>query len=235
LTPHRWTRGIRQARGEAVALTIADCQPAADWAAAALQALDERPRAAAIGGVMELNPAGSPADWALFFLRYSAYLPPVRRGPIVEIAADNGVYRRAALERYPETWHPGFWEPTVHAAFRRAGMDIVLDPRLVVTHKHSLTVAAFSRQRFVHGRAFGAARFGASPVGQRALRVLAAPAAAGVLLARVTARVFAKRRHRLRLLASLPILGWFTVCWIAGETTGYLLGPPCTALLDEEE
>ncbi|MDP8924272.1 MAG: hypothetical protein M3O34_15535 [Chloroflexota bacterium] len=224
LTPELWARGIVRSRGQAVALTISECLPAAGWVPAILTALGDAAEAAAVGGVLELDPRGTPADWALYFLRYSAYMPPMRRGPAREVAADNAVYRRAALDRYPESWRAGFWEPSVHAQFHRDGLAIVLDPRVVVMHRHSLSPAAFSRQRFVHGRAFGAARFGAAPPTVRALRTLAAPVAGVVLGGRVAARVLARKRHRLRLLASAPFLAWFIACWIVGEATGYLLG-----------
>jgi hypothetical protein len=194
-----------------------------------MAALAAAPRAAAIGGVLELGSGGDPADWALGFLRYSAYLPPGRPGPTAEVAADNAVYRRDALEQYPETWRDGFWETTVHAQFRQHGLAILLDPRMLVTHHRSLSPLAFSRQRFAHGRAFGAERFGRAPAAVRMLRAAAAPIAGAVLAGRVGARVFARRRHRLRLLASLPVIGWFVACWIAGETTGYFLGPPRAA------
>ncbi len=226
LTPHLWARGIARAAGEAVALTIADCRPADNWLAAILGALDAMPSVAALGGAIDLDPRGSPADWALYFLRYSAYMPPLAGGRVAEIAADNAVYRRSALDRFPESWRLGFWEPSVHARFRQDGLALALDPRIVVVHRHSLTVAQFSRQRFLHGWAFGSARFASGSIGRRALRALAAPAAAVVLTARVVRRVMAKRRHRLRLVASLPFLVWFVLCWIVGETVGSLIGQP---------
>ncbi len=226
LTPHLWTRGIMHATGDAVALTIADCRPADDWVSAILEALNEMPSVAAIGGAIDLDPRGSPADWALYFLRYSAYMPPLQGGPVSEIAGDNAVYRRSALDRHPEAWRHGFWEPTVHASLRQGGMALALDPRIIIVHRHSLNVGEFSRQRFAHGRAFGAARFGSAPLVLRVLRALAAPAVAMVLMARVLRGVLAKRRHRLRLVAGLPFLTWFVLCWIAGETVGSFLGPP---------
>jgi hypothetical protein len=156
-------------------------------------------------------------------------MPPVPSGPTHEVAADNAVYRRDVLDRYPGAWQTGFWETEVHARFRANGCAILLDPRIVVVHRHSLSPLTFSRQRFFHGRVFGAARFGAAPIITRAIRALAAPAAGATLTARIVGRVFARRRHRARLLASAPYLAWYVACWTAGETAGYLVRPSRSA------
>lgn len=229
LTPELWTRGILRSNGDVVVLTIADCLPADTWVAAITTGLEEAPDAAAMGGVIDLDPSGGPADWALHFLRYSAYMPPVRHMPVAEIAADNAVYRRAALDRYSPAWRDGFWEPRVHAGFRRGQLRIVLDPRIVVWHRHSLTAREFSRQRFEHGRTFGATRLIGQAPSVRWLRISLAPAAFAALLGRVVERVLRRRRYRWQLFASLPLLVWFTACWITGETVGYFTGLPSRA------
>jgi hypothetical protein len=229
LTPELWTRGILLSRGEVVVVTIADCLPSNTWVKAIAAGVEEASTAAAIGGVIELDASGGPADWALYFLRYSAYMPPVPQARVADIAADNAVYRRIALDRCSPLWRDGFWEPRIHAWLRQASLPILLDPRIVVWHRHSLAVGQFSRQRFQHGRTFGAGRVIGQPAANRVLRTVLAPAAFAALLGRVVARVLRKRRHRLRLLASLPILVWFIACWIAGETVGYVAGPPSRA------
>lgn len=224
LTPRLWSQGITASRGRAIALTVADCLPAANWVAAIMAGLERAPDAAAIGGVIDLDPASGPADWALYFLRYSGYMPRPGLAHVDEIAADNAVYLRSALDRCSHLWRDGFWEPPIHACLRRAGLDILLDSHIVVRHGHSLTALEFSRQRLIHGRMYGATRVAGAHAVNRAVRVVLAPAALALMLGRVTRRVFQARQHRLRFLASLPILVWFTACWIVGEAVGYAAG-----------
>jgi hypothetical protein len=145
---------------------------------------------------------------------------------VAEIAADNAAYQRVALDRYPQVWREGFWEPSVHARFRRDGLDIRLDPRIVIRHGHSLSASEFSRQRLIHGRTFGATRYPGQSSDSRVFRIVAAPATWAVMMSRVALRVFRRRRHRLRLIACSPMLAWFTACWVVGESLGYAYGLP---------
>src|SRR5579871_515932 len=71
--PKLWSAGIIAAQGRIVALTIENCVPAPDWSSRML-ALHERDCAAA-GGAIDLGD-GSIVDWAVYFCRYSASMPP---------------------------------------------------------------------------------------------------------------------------------------------------------------
>jgi hypothetical protein len=42
---------------------------------------------------------------------------------------------------------------------------------------------------------------------------------------RTVARVLAKRRYRMQLLLSIPLLVLFIASWTAGEVVGYWTGP----------
>jgi len=222
LIPELWAEGIRRSRGEAVVITTAHCVPDGGWVSAMLAALASP--AAAAGGPIDNDPRGSAVDWAVFFARYAAFMPPVGEGFVAEVAGDNAVYRRAAIERCAALWRDGFWEAAVNAELRRAGERLWLAPAAVVRHRRSYDFAGFVRQRFVHGMRYGRDRGRGLGIAGRAARVLAAPLVPAVLAARIVRQVQKKRRHRLELARSLPLLIAFLLAWTCGEVIGYVRG-----------
>src|SRR4029453_15040494 len=79
------------------------------------------PGVAGVGGGFTLAPGTGPAGWALFFLRYSAFIEERwRDGPVGgEIAGDNALYRRADLEACAPFDREGFWEVEIHRQLRQ--------------------------------------------------------------------------------------------------------------------
>jgi len=222
LIPELWEAGIRQSAGEIVAITTAHCVPGRDWVARIIQA-HEAP-VPAIGGAVENDESAGLVDWAVYFCRYSRYMLPFPEGPAPEIPGDNASYKRASIDRYPGVRRHGFWEPAVHAELRKAGLELWLVPSIVVRHKRSFGFFGFLKQRFQHGRQFGAWRASSLTRSGRALYIALSPAIPFALLARIVRQVLGKRRHRGKLFASLPVLALFLLAWTGGELTGYLGG-----------
>jgi hypothetical protein len=223
LVPELWATGIRASRGEVVALTTTHCVPGDEWLARIGEA--HRAAVAAVGGAIECEGTAGIVGWAVYFCRYSAYMPPLREGPVAELAADNASYKRADLDRCAESWRQGFWEPAVHAALRHARRPLWLAPSVLVRHWPAFRIGGFARQRFRHGRQFGGARVARHGPGRRALYVVLSPAVPGLLLARIARNVLVRRRHRVRLLLALPLVALFVGAWSCGELMGYLRGP----------
>ncbi len=222
LIPHLWRDGIRSARGEAVALTTASCLPAPDWVEV-LQGLDVV-RFAAIGGVIDNDPVASASNCAIFFLRYSAYLPHQPARDVDELAADNALYRRSAILAHPDLLDDGFWEPSFHARFRSAGETLRLEPGLRVVHHGVDPPGRFIAHRYRHGRQFGRDRVGGRGRLTALSYLAAAPVVPFLTIARILARVAPRRQYRLKLLRALPWLCVFIGAWSLGEGRGYLDG-----------
>jgi hypothetical protein len=72
--PQLWSEGIGAARGRIVALTIENCVPASEWARRTIHA--HACPWSAVGGAIEIVPGANLVDWAVYFCRYSAYIPP---------------------------------------------------------------------------------------------------------------------------------------------------------------
>jgi hypothetical protein len=220
LIPDLWRDGIRAARGRRVALTTSQCIPAPDWAGRIARAdIDAH---AGIGGAIDNDPAASPANWAIFFLRYSAFAPPLPAGPADEIAADNAVYDRAAILKEADLLDHGFWEPSFHRRFRAAGRTLLLDPALLVVHHGLVPARDFAEQRRAHGYEYGLER-GRRGSTARCLALLAlSPAVPPLILLRVVKRLAGRKAYRGHLLPAMPWLVYFAIAWARGEASGYL-------------
>jgi glycosyltransferase involved in cell wall biosynthesis len=222
LIPELWATGIRQSSGSIVAITTAHCVPAKDWLSCIREA--HQSPVSAVGGAIENDASAGVIDWAVYFCRYSSYMLPLRESFVAEIAGDNASYKRIYLDRYQHAWRQGFWEPTVHAELRRAGLQLLLAPAVVICHKRSFGLWGFVRQRFQHGMRFGQWRAANLTVAQRTLRVILSPAIPLLLLLRIGRQLLAKGRHLRQFMLSLPVLILFLLSWTAGEVAGYLRG-----------
>ncbi len=177
------------------------------------------------GGPLVIAPGARPLDWAVFYLRYSAFMPEtIGSGPVDgEIAGDNAAYRREALDRHADSFADGFWEVDFHRQIRREGGWLVAVPAATAAFGRSFPLRTIAAHRFAHGRQFGAGRVRG---GIRAAWqiVLAAPAVPVVLAARAARRVARTTTGRWRFIVALP---WFLLlagAWASGEAWGALRG-----------
>ncbi len=219
LVPELWQTGIDLSDGAIVALTISPMEVADDWVATIRDRLSHG--IDALGGAIDAGDGLRLADWAEYFCRYSADLPPFPVHESLDLPGDNAAYRRDRLGEVRETWQDGFWEPEVHRALQERGATLVHDPALLVRQGRSAGFTAFCRQRLLHGREYGRQR------GRRfsALRNVTGIALSFVvpplMLARSARVVFARGRHRAKFIASLPLLLVFDAAWALGEARGH--------------
>lgn len=218
LVPQLWALGIRASGGEIVALTTAHCVPDRRWVERLLAA--HKAPVAAVGGVIEQDARAGIVDWAVYFCRYSAYMPPARPGRVADLAADNASYKRTHLDRCRRAWEKGFWEPVVHRALAQDGAALVLAPALTVRHTNPFSLAGFVRQRFRHGRVFGTARAATLARARRVGYAALIPGVPLLLLVRIARRVVRHRRYLPRFALALPALVLFVFAWGVGEFVG---------------
>lgn len=223
LVPQLWTRGLSAARGTSVAFTLASCEVAPDWAARMISALGGG--ADGVGGPFERDPGLGVVDRALYYLRYSAFLPALVRDGVTagEIAADNAAYRREALDRHRAALSEGFWEVLFHRDLRRHGGSLALASGAATRFIGGVRLTDALRHRFAHGRHFGAWRAGS---GQRPawLIALASPLVPVVLARRAAGRVFRAEADRWPFLSSLPVFLGVASAWAFGEAVGAFAG-----------
>lgn len=222
LMPQLWSLGIERARAPLVAITIGQCVPGPGWIDGILKAASTQERCAGFGGSIAGPRGGRLRDWALYFSRYSAYMPPVEARLTSDIAGDNAAYRRAALQECRAEISQGFWENLIHHRLRSRGWDLWLSPEIQVELGPAGNAGQFCRERFRHGRHYGSTRPGNSRA-TRAGRVLTAPALIPFLALRIGRRVARQRPDWLATYVfSLAWLLLFLSFWSLGEASGYL-------------
>ena len=211
------------ATGEAVAVIEDHVLVPAGWARALLAA--RRETGAVVGGSIDNAARSSVVDWAAFLCEYSHCITPLPAGPTNALPGNNVVYDRALLERYRDTIAAGKWENYLHDAMYRDGVPMVLRPEIGVGHKKHYTVGEYLSQRFLYARSYAGERVKGMPLAKRLSYGAAAFALPPLLMYRTVARVLAKRRYRVQLLLSIPLLVLFIASWTAGEIVGYWTGP----------
>ena len=216
--------GVAASRADIVAIIEDHCIVGRGWLAAARDA--HRRHAAsgcgAVGGPIENGAVNRVVDWAAFLCEYSDAMPPLEDGEVDSLPGNNVAYRRAVLEAIGEASYGRRWEYFWHQEIRRRGYRMYRTAEMQVSHDRPFGVAEYLSQRFHYSRSFAAMRaVGAGPLRRcgYALGTVVLPA---VLLRRIVTQ--AATRQGRRVLASLPLLGVFTVSWAAGEFVGYLCG-----------
>lgn len=223
LVPELWGLGVAASRGSVIAITMSGCVPGPAWVEAVRRA--HVAPAAAIGGPIEQQAPATAGDWALYFARYAPYMSPLPCPGVVEVPGDNGSYKRRAIaEDLIDIGRLGFWETEINARLRRRGSELAMSEDLIVWHTHSFGVAAFSRQRWQHGRLHGRNLAKRATVPVRIVRACAAPLAWSSMMVRLMRTVARNGRHVSEFVRALPLVGWFYACWIAGEAAGLLAG-----------
>ena len=215
--------GLREASGDIVAFTINQCVVPEGWAGAIVSGISKGN--AGVGGPLLLAPLTSATGKAVYCLRYSAFLTADGEERTVrEIAGDNAAYERAVLMRYSSYVH-GFWEVEAHHWLRADGATLELLPSMGALFGGRPHLFPFMRQRFAHGRHFGAWRVSAG--GRSRWQVLlASPLVPGVLFARTARRLARRRGALLILLGCAPQFLVLAAAWAAGEVWGALRTTP---------
>ena len=219
LAPRLWSAGLAVAKGRNVALMTGHSKVPYNWLDALGSALG--PGVSGSGGPVALSAASSLLDAAIYFLRYSAFMPGGNAGATStrEIAADNAMYRGDILRRHSRSFDDGFWEVDFHHRIRAEGEALAMVPGARLEFGRSFPLMAISRQRFAHGRHFGRWRVRNTKV-TRLRTFVAAPVVPFVLMARIAGRVFRSGGDALRFAAASPLILWLSICWAAGEARG---------------
>jgi len=152
-------------------------------------------------------------------------MPPFAATFLDDLPGNNCSYKRAALAGLQDEMTDGFWETFIHRKMRRRGDKLLCVPEIFVHYVGPSSGLAFLKVRFTHGRKFAARRARELSRTQRSLRAMAFPLVPLLMLQRIAARVWEKRRYRARFLSCVPLLMIFLTAWSAGECAGYILGP----------
>ncbi|MGQ0764497.1 MAG: glycosyltransferase [Gemmatimonadota bacterium] len=219
---------VRAATGTIIACTEDHCVPDPDWCRRVVTA-HQRSSASVIGGAIDKVTPDSAESWAVWLMDYSRYMPPLAPGPAVSCSDCNVSYKRDPLEREEHVWREVFRETEVHAAVTKNGERrevMLLDPSIVVLQGRTSDMTALARERFEHGRVYGAQIASGRTVIDRLGRAIVVPLAPLITLLRARRRMRAAGRAGeapRRAWVLLPRLAFY---WTMGEVLGLVTGSP---------
>jgi glycosyltransferase involved in cell wall biosynthesis len=221
--PNLRRRGVEQARGDIIAIIEEHCLASPNWLATASSAFT--PGYVAVGGPVAFRDEGRLRDWITYFIEYNSYLPPWPEGETFNLSGANLAYRREVLQSNLDLLSHGYWEATLHPKLLAEGGKFRSLPEMIVYHRGPFGYFYYLRQRYLFSRAFAGARRTTLSSAQRTAYLLAAPAVPALLLARMGARVRAKKCHEDKFLLTLPLLIPAVMMYVVGEWVGYMFGP----------
>ncbi len=221
LIPHLWGLGMIRAVAPIVAITNAQCIPETAWLSSITRCFDLN-KVCAVGGPILPPVKGSALDWAIYFSRFTAFMPPVLNGTIKELPGDNVAYSKDGLDRHWKNRDQGFWETLFHHQLRVNNESLYMSSDVKVHLAHTEDASDFFSVRLRHGRHYGSTRPNTSLLA-RIVRIISAPILVPYLVGRMGVRVLRKRSDFLpQFMIALPWLVVFTVAWSIGEIQGYL-------------
>ncbi|MBA2271794.1 MAG: glycosyltransferase [Chthoniobacterales bacterium] len=213
--------GVREARGASIAMLEDHAAVCDDWVRAIFAGSAKGK--AIVGGPIENDPRASLYDWALYFVEYGIYMPPMPAGETPILSGVNIAYEREALASCRGIWDSVFYETDVNAALSGAGYKLFMLPEACVESRLQMGLREAMEHLFTGGRHFGEFRKLQSSSATRLLLVLAAPAILFVLLFRIVRQTAARQPARLgKILLGLPYLVLLLGAWSAGEAASYL-------------
>jgi glycosyltransferase involved in cell wall biosynthesis len=226
--PQLRAAALAHSQGDIVAVIEDHCIVDGRWYEATVEAHSANPDAMAIGGAVENGSCDRLVDWAVFFCEYSGFMLPLSRGATRGITGNNVSYKRAAfagIDDLDQVLNGGFWESTLHNRLLDRGNVLFQEPGIVVYHKKSFGFLYFMSQRYHYSRYYAGTLFAEASPATRLFRFFASLALPPLLLARISATVMRKGRHRKKLVQTVPLLVVFTSTWALGEMVGILSGP----------
>lgn len=213
--------GIAVARAPFVAVIEDHCLVRAGWSER-IVAWHAQGKSA-VGGPVNNVVVGRIRDWAAFFCEYSAFLEPVPLGIAPALTGMNVSYDRTAIAAVQDLLDEGRWEGWLHERLRRRGLELWLDPALVIDHDKDFGFVEFAGQRYHYSRAHAGMR---NPeLGwKRVVYFVGSPLLVPLLYARTARNVRRAPALRRAFRRATPLILVYVAIWALGEAVGYAAG-----------
>ncbi len=216
-------RGIEAARAPVVIFGETHAYPEPEYAEALLEA--HRGPWDVVGPAMcNANPESLLA-WASLFLDYGPWVESRERGPMDDVPAHNGSYKRDALLAYGERLTEMLEsDPLLNADLRDRGHGLFLESRARTRHLNVSRPGFWILERVVAGRAFAAGRAESWTMPRRVVYALGSPLIPFVRLARIVGHIRRAGKARELIPRVLPALLGALLVSAFGEMAGYAFG-----------
>jgi glycosyltransferase involved in cell wall biosynthesis len=216
--------GIREAKADIVVTAEDHCLFDEHWYTQILQA-HQGNQYPAIGGAVENGSREHLVDWAAYICEYGKFMLPFAPGPSTDLPGPNVSYKRDILEQTcGDLLDRGVWENVLHGRLLSQGMELRMDPSVVVYHAKTFGFWEFLTQRYYFGRSYAAVRVAAAPLQIHLFFVVVSLLLPPLFLWRYIKYFVAKRRFIKEVLKTFPFLVLFAVAWSVGEFFGYAFG-----------
>lgn len=215
--------GMTQARGKTVAILEDHCNVNPNWFDTIARLTAEG--CEAMGGPVRNGAVDRLIDWAVFFVEYARFMPPIAAGEVGAIAGSSAVYDRAMLGRLGPELGQEVWEHVLHARMHELGVKFVNDPGLEVEHKKEFPFGYFMSQRYHYSRSFAGTRLEGASIVKRIAYAGATVLLPPLLLWRMARILAGKGGQMSRFVAAFPLLLAFMASYAWGEAMGALTGP----------
>jgi GT2 family glycosyltransferase len=217
--------GIREAKAPIVATTEDHCVFDEDWYGQILRAHEANPEPA-IGGAVENGSRERMVDWAAYICEYGKFMLPFQAGSATDLPGPNVSYKREVLEKVCGDLLDELraWENVLHGRLLSRGMQLRIDPSIIVYHAKIFGFWDFLTQRYFFGRSFAATRVATAPLGTRLFWVSISLLLPPLFLWRYAKYFIGKRRFVREVIRTSPLLVLFAVAWSVGEFFGYAFG-----------
>ncbi len=215
-----YATGLTRTRCPGIAFTDSTTVVLTGWRAGADEVLARGPVG---GGPVEPARPRSTRSWAGFFVEYGPHAVAPFTSAAGDVAANNVVYDRGALESVVARGEP-VWKGAVDSRLRARGHAPTVVPALRVRAVRTYAAHHLTGARVRAGRLFGAQRAegrGSVWRGLAGLGCVLLPVLAYLRLAR---RIRTDPALRGPFLRSTPLVLVALVCWSAGEARGYWSG-----------
>lgn len=212
--------GVHEARGGLIAMLEDHSTVCTGWREAILAAHADGKLIC--GGPIENDPESSAYDWALYFVEYGIYMPPLPAGGAPILSGVNIAYDRDTLLSCRAIWDSVFYETDVNAALARAGHKLHLLPQACVQSRLRMPFREAMQHLFTGGVHFGEFRKAKLSRLAQWVWLLASPAVPLVLLARIVRLAVVRQPARVsKIILGLPHLLLLLAAWAAGEAASY--------------
>jgi glycosyltransferase involved in cell wall biosynthesis len=216
-------RGIREARGEILAFTDADCIADPGWVEAIVEA--HQGDTDVIGGTVDNANPENATGWAYYFTEFNHWAPGAAEGYVGEIPTCCLSMKRSAFDRWGPFKESGYCSDSVFHWSRAAdGKHPWLDPRIRVAHINPSGFLHLLAHEYEHGNFFAKARarYQRLPRWRLLAHSLTAPLLPFILFGRAFGRIRARGQQLSAFRKSMLQTFAGMTAWSAGECTGYL-------------
>jgi hypothetical protein len=174
------------------------------------------------GGAIDNGEPCTAYDWALYFVEYGIYMPPIPGGKTGILSGVNIAYDRSTLLSCAEIWKDVFYETDVNGVLLPKGHTLQMIPSAAVSSQLRMGFAEAMGHLYTGGIHYGSFRGAQKGVAGRLLWLLLSPIVPFVLLARIARLTLARRPDRAsKLLIGAPALLALLGAWSLGEAASF--------------